>query len=60
MHAKHAGALTGLSRDVKVVQLPGKGTWYRLRIGPFASRAEANTKCAELKAAGMSCLVAAP
>ena len=58
--AKHAGALGGLSRDVKAAPIPGKGTWYRLRIGPFANRAEANAKCAELKAAGAQCLVAAP
>lgn len=59
-HGKHAGALSGLSRDVKVAAIPGKGTWYRLRIGPFANRAEANAKCAELKAAGVQCLVASP
>ena len=58
--SKHGGALTGLSSDVARAQIPGKGTWYRLRIGPFASRTEANTKCAQLKTQGMSCLVASP
>ena len=56
----HAGAVTGLSSDVQTAQIPGKGTWYRLRVGPFSTRAEAATKCAALKAQGASCLVAAP
>jgi cell division septation protein DedD len=56
----HAGAVSGLSPDVMPVQIPGKGTWYRLRIGPFPDRAAANTKCAQLKAQGATCLVATP
>lgn len=60
MQSAHAGALSGLSEDIMTAQIPGKGTWYRLRIGPFATRAEAATKCAQLKAAGMTCIVSAP
>jgi cell division protein FtsN len=56
----HAGAISGLSHDVVAVQLPGKGTWYRLRVGPFPTRAAAGTKCAELKGQGATCLVAVP
>jgi cell division septation protein DedD len=56
----HAGAVSGLSSDVMPVQIPGKGTWYRLRIGPFADRGAANTKCAQLKTQGATCLVATP
>lgn len=41
--------------DVKRVDLPGKGTWYRLRIGGFSSAAEADTLCAKLKASGGAC-----
>jgi hypothetical protein len=56
----HSGAASGLSPDVMPVQIPGKGTWYRLRVGPFPDRAAANTKCVQLKAQGATCLVASP
>lgn len=56
----HASTVTGLSSDVVAVQLPGKGTWYRLRIGPFADRGAAASRCAQLKAQGATCLVAVP
>ena len=32
------------------IELPGIGTVYRLRAGPFATRAKASQLCAELKA----------
>lgn len=60
LQSAHAGALSGLSEDVATAQIPGKGTWYRLRIGPFANRAEAAAKCVELKSQGMTCIVSAP
>jgi cell division septation protein DedD len=51
-------SVAGYSSDVRKVDLGGKGTWYRLRIGPFASLAEANEACAKLKAQGGNCFPA--
>lgn len=36
------------------------GVYYRLRIGPFLDRAEAEAKCQEIKDAGLDCLVIWP
>lgn len=51
-------AAASYAPDVRQVELPGKGTWYRLRIGSFAGPAEANALCAKLKAGGGSCFPA--
>lgn len=53
----HAAAAT-YEPEIRQVQLPGKGTWYRLRIGSFTSPADADTLCAKLKAGGGSCFPA--
>ena len=50
----------GYSSDVKQVDLGDKGTWYRLRIGPFDSKSAASELCDKLKADGASCIPAAP
>lgn len=51
--------LDGKSRDVEVADLGAKGTYYRLRVGPFASASEAKTYCASLKERGTDCLIKA-
>jgi len=53
-------SFAGLTRDVQRADLGKKGIMYRLRIGPFASRAAATNACVQLKAAGANCFVAAP
>jgi hypothetical protein len=50
--------LGGLEPDVQQANLGEKGIYYRLRVGPWATRAEAVDLCEKLKAAGGSCLVA--
>lgn len=47
------------SEDVERADLGDKGTFYRLRIGPFASADEAKTYCAGLKERGTDCLIKA-
>ena len=44
--------------DVKEADLGVKGTWYRLRMGPFSDKTAALETCRKLKADGASCLVA--
>ena len=57
--ASHAAA-ADFEPDIKQAELPGKGTWFRLRIGSFASAAAANSLCAKLKASGGACFPAKP
>ncbi len=57
---RHAAIVGGLSQDVQKADLGAKGTWYRLRFGPFADKAAANAACEKLKAEGGTCLVASP
>ena len=44
--------------DIHRAELGAKGTWYRLRVGPFASLTEANAACAQIKASGGNCFPA--
>ncbi len=50
----------GYSPDVQRVDLGDKGTWYRLRMGPFDSKDAASEFCDKLKADGASCFPASP
>ncbi len=56
LSGKHKGQLGQLSHYVVPVDLGDKGRLYRLQAGPFASRAEADEKCAELKRSAVDCL----
>jgi len=48
----------GYQPDVKQVELGARGTWYRLRMGPFPDKTTALEACRKLKADGASCLLA--
>jgi hypothetical protein len=39
-------------------EIPGKGTWTRLRVGGFADKSEAKAVCDQLIAAGQACILA--
>jgi len=59
--ARAAAAHPELLRDRALVVQPvrsGGATLYRLRVGPFSTRAEANSICQALRARGQDCLVA--
>lgn len=47
-------------RPAQAVEVPGKGTFYRVAAGSFASRGEAARACAPVKAAGGYCAILAP
>lgn len=51
--------VSGMARDVERADLGEKGVFYRLRIGPFASGAEAKVFCEGLKSRGADCIVRA-
>jgi cell division protein FtsN len=40
-------------------EIPGKGIWYRLRVGGFADKAAAKAACEQLAATGQACIIAA-
>jgi hypothetical protein len=53
--AKHGSLVSGLSPDIKQVDLGAKGTWYRLRI-VAGGKGEAASLCDKLKADGGACI----
>ena len=58
--ARHPG-LTGLQpRDPQVVEVPGRGTFWRVLAGSFATRAEAEAACDRLRDEGGACRAAPP
>lgn len=52
------GVLSGLPHEISSADMGAKGTYYRLRAGNFATKAEAVALCNKLKAAGGSCFTA--
>jgi len=57
LQARFPRVLTGYQPSIKAVTLGGRGTHYRVRVGPLASRDEASALCGRLKAAGGDCVV---
>lgn len=55
---KAPDVLKPLAVSVHSVDLPGKGTYYRVYAGSFATRDEASKECAKVKAKGLDCIVA--
>ncbi|MCI5044766.1 MAG: SPOR domain-containing protein [Aquisalinus sp.] len=49
--------LGGLEPRLRIIDIPAKGTFFRLLAGPYSSRAEASSACEELKALGTYCSV---
>ncbi|MEL6830061.1 MAG: SPOR domain-containing protein [Pseudomonadota bacterium] len=48
---------SGAKVDIQEANLGARGTFYRLRLGNFASREHARDYCEELKANGRDCIV---
>ena len=57
LQAKFPSQLGSRQPQVHKVDLGAKGTYYRARVGPFATANEAAELCTSLKAAGGQCLV---
>lgn len=56
MASKFGSVLGGRSIGIRKADIPGKGTFYRLRVD-VGSKADAIALCSRLKAAGGTCLV---
>ncbi len=50
--------LAGRDRLIQRADIPGKGTYYRLRVGPMAGKNAATALCSTLKSQGQDCYVA--
>jgi cell division protein FtsN len=55
---KFSAVVGGLKPSIKKAEVGGRGTFYRVRVGPWASSTEATALCVKLKAAGGDCVVA--
>ena len=47
-------ALVGLEASVQSIDLPGKGVWHRVRLGPYQGLNAANESIANLKSNGVA------
>lgn len=57
LSADHADLLAGFEPVIERVDREDMGTIYRLKIGAFAERPEADALCADLRADGADCIV---
>lgn len=57
LSADHAGLLAGFEPVIESADREDMGTIYRLKIGAFADRPEADALCADLRADGADCIV---
>ena len=53
---KHKALLSDMSHSVVSAEIAGKGTFYRLQVGYFATRDMANALCEKLKAKKQECV----
>jgi cell division septation protein DedD len=51
---------SGFEARAVAVELPGRGTWYRVQVGRFADRAEASQTAASLRAKGAAAAIVVP
>jgi len=57
LQKKFGAVLGGQQPNIQRADLGSKGTYFRVRVGPLASQAEAADLCRRLKSAGGSCFV---
>jgi cell division septation protein DedD len=57
LQSRFPQVLSSYQPSIKAVTLGNRGTYYRVRVGPLASRDEASALCGRLKAAGGDCVV---
>ena len=57
LHDDYADLLNPRSHSIQEVEIPDKGIYYRVLVGPFLEQPEALELCRNLKSAGQDCLV---
>ncbi|QEN86654.1 hypothetical protein FZC33_10065 [Labrys sp. KNU-23] len=58
LQRRFAGVLGSMKPSIRKVDLPDRGTYYRVRVGGWSTPAEATAFCGKLKAAGGDCVIA--
>ena len=53
---KHKALLSNMSHNIVSAEITGKGTFYRLQAGRFATRDQAAALCTKLKAQKQDCV----
>jgi len=53
--ARHSGILGGAKPFIIRADIAGKGTYYRVRVGPYRTKAQVSSICAQLKGKGQDC-----
>jgi cell division protein FtsN len=56
---EHAAALAAREPEIDEAVIGNMGSFYRVRVGPFATQAEGQATCAKLRGSGLDCLVVA-
>jgi cell division septation protein DedD len=57
---EHPEALGARQAEIDETVVGNMGSFYRVRVGPFASALEGQAACAKLKGAGIDCLLVTP
>jgi hypothetical protein len=56
---EHAAVVTSRQTQIDQAVVGNMGSFYRVRVGPFASQQEGQAACAKLRGSGLDCLVVA-
>jgi cell division septation protein DedD len=56
---EHAAALASRETEVDQTVVGNMGSFYRVRVGPYATQADGQAACAKLKGSGLDCMVVA-
>jgi cell division septation protein DedD len=57
LQTRYPGILGSYDVNIQRAEIPDRGTFYRVRVGPF-SASDAQRLCNDLKAAGGDCILA--
>ena len=56
IQSQQKALLSGLPYEIETASIAGKGKFYRLKVGSFASRESAAELCGKLKARKQDCM----
>ncbi len=60
LNSKYAKELAGVRPEIDATALGNMGTFYRVRVGPYADTKSPRSLCARLKPDGYDCLIVTP
>lgn len=56
LRVQHAGAIGNAATEINEASFGNMGTFFQVRVGPFAQEADASGVCAKLKGSGLDCV----